>query len=357
MPKITIVGAGLSGMTAAINLAKQGYDVTILEKEKKIGGSPAFHPSLHVTPIDLRLTSDFTGIDLTSQILPLCTEFQTWIKDKRLTQRLNNFSIERGSRESSLDNYLYKICKSLGVKFQFGQNIKKLTDVPPGSIIATGLMCTMEDFKKIPTIKGYGFSFMMDSDVGPASWQFKDIYSPDYFYSGAMNGFLYGLVFAREKKVEKQYLEMIEEQFYTRTGIEIRAEWKPFFCEVLLGNSLFAGPDNRYILTGSASGSYDPFFGFGIVGALTSGKISALAVRDPLGARQFFERINRNHDFQFLMFKIIDRLPEGLKLNLFKALPDYYKYLRPVFGRMGNGIPGYPKDWIAEYTGNEPCFI
>ena len=125
----------------------------------------------------------------------------------------------------------------------------------------------------------------------------------------------------------------------------------------MLGNSLFFGPDNKYILTGSSSGSCDPFFGFGIVGALTSGKISSLAVRDPQGAQQMFDRINRNHDFQFMMFKIIDRLPEGLKLSLFKALPDYYKYLKPVFGRMGKGIPGYPKDWIAEITGNDPNFI
>ena len=66
MAKITIVGAGLAGMVAAINLARQGYEVTILEKEKQIGGSPVFHPSLHATPIDLRYTSDFIGIDISN---------------------------------------------------------------------------------------------------------------------------------------------------------------------------------------------------------------------------------------------------------------------------------------------------
>ena len=35
MQKITIVGAGLSGMVSAINLAKKGYEVTVLEKEKE----------------------------------------------------------------------------------------------------------------------------------------------------------------------------------------------------------------------------------------------------------------------------------------------------------------------------------
>jgi hypothetical protein len=119
---------------------------------------------------------------------------------------------------------------------------------------------------------------------------------------------------------------------------------KPFFCDVILGNSLFFGPDKKYILTDSASGNYGPFFGFGIVGALTSRKISSLAVRDLQGTQQICERINRNYDFQFLMFKIIGRLPE------------YYKYLKPMFGRTSSGIPGYPKDWISEITGNDPNF-
>ena len=36
--KISIVGAGPSGITAAIHLARSGYNVTIFEKQEKIGG-------------------------------------------------------------------------------------------------------------------------------------------------------------------------------------------------------------------------------------------------------------------------------------------------------------------------------
>ena len=57
MPKRTVVGAGLSGMVAAIDLARQGDEVLVLGKEKAIGGSPAYHPSLHATPIDFQYTS------------------------------------------------------------------------------------------------------------------------------------------------------------------------------------------------------------------------------------------------------------------------------------------------------------
>lgn len=356
MSKIIIVGAGLSGMVAGINLAKQGYDVTILEKEKKIGGSSVFHPSLHVTPIDLQLTSEFTGIDLYSQF-PLLTDFQTWAKDKRIPARLNNYGAERGARESSLDMFLYKICKGEGVKFQFGHAVKKLTDVPPGSIIATGLTCALDDFKNNEIVDGHGFSFVMESKIGPSSWQFKDVYSPDYFYAGAMNGIIYGLVFGRRAKIDKEAVKIISDQFQERTGIAIEAEWRSFYAEMILGNKLYFGPGNKYIMTGSASGSQDPYFGFGIVGALTSGKIAALAVRDPEGAQTLFSRINRNYRYLYNLFEIHDKMPNFLKLGMYKALPRYYKYLRPVFGRVGFGIPGYPRNWIEEITGNTDTMI
>jgi len=89
------------------------------------------------------------------------------------------------------------------------------------------------------------------------------------------------------------------------------------------------------------------------VGALTSGKISSLAVRDPEGAQVIFDRINRNYTYLYYLFEALDRTPQAVKLGLFQILPSYYKFLKPIFGRIGHGIPGYPRDWIAEFIGNE----
>ena len=36
--KVAIVGSGPAGITVAFDLAKKGYDVTIFEKNEKIGG-------------------------------------------------------------------------------------------------------------------------------------------------------------------------------------------------------------------------------------------------------------------------------------------------------------------------------
>ena len=36
--KILVIGGGITGMSAAIDAAKAGYDVTIVEKEAQLGG-------------------------------------------------------------------------------------------------------------------------------------------------------------------------------------------------------------------------------------------------------------------------------------------------------------------------------
>ena len=348
MPKRTVVGAGLSGMVAAIDLARQGDEVLVLEKEKAIGGSPAYHPSLHATPIDFQYTSDFIGIDV-SPCFQLLVETQLWIRDTRLYPSLNHYGVERGDRETAIDTYLYKICLEHGVEFEFGHPVKRLKDIPPGSIVATGTMCTVDDFTVHKRIDGYGYAFLMETKLGPANWQFADTYSPDYFYAAAMNGILYGLVFGRRTRIAEEALEVIGRQCRERAGFEIEG-WKPFYCETMIGTRLFFGPGNRYIMTGSASGSYDPYLGYGIVGALTSGKVSALALRDRDGAQVLFDRINRHHMYLYQTFEMVSKLPRALKFKMLTSMPAYYKYTKVFFNRLGHGIPGYPRDWMEEFT-------
>ena len=36
--KVIVVGAGLGGLSAAIRLSADGYDVTVVEKSERIGG-------------------------------------------------------------------------------------------------------------------------------------------------------------------------------------------------------------------------------------------------------------------------------------------------------------------------------
>jgi phytoene dehydrogenase-like protein len=38
MPNVTIVGAGMAGLTAALRLAERGYEVTVFERDNFVGG-------------------------------------------------------------------------------------------------------------------------------------------------------------------------------------------------------------------------------------------------------------------------------------------------------------------------------
>ena len=53
MAESVVVGAGLGGLVAAVNLAREGRDVVVLERESRIGGSPLYHPSPEGTPLDV----------------------------------------------------------------------------------------------------------------------------------------------------------------------------------------------------------------------------------------------------------------------------------------------------------------
>ncbi len=76
--KVTIVGAGLSGMVAGIHLAMQGLQVHIIEGAKAIGQMEGFHPSVHATPANPRRISNYINIDITPAFIP-CKRFIMYV--------------------------------------------------------------------------------------------------------------------------------------------------------------------------------------------------------------------------------------------------------------------------------------
>ncbi|MDD5223993.1 MAG: NAD(P)-binding protein [bacterium] len=331
--KIQILGAGLSGMVAAIDLAKRDYEVTIIEGHSKIGGRGQFHPSTHATPIDGPAVWRYIGIDLSQHFRPAKSFRVSMEEDGYEMDGKDLFIVERGARESSLDTFLYQEAQKLGVKFEFSQLIKNHKDLPPGSIIASGLFPEMFHSLGIPAVHAYGCAVRMPMDKEPECVVRYASYISDYYYSSVTNGVFFSM-FSQRSEVPKWKLDRCREFLKRRENLET-PEW--FFDSnwVPMG-----GPRNPRlfaedkILAGTLAGFMDPMFFFGINGALVSGRTAARAVYEPEQARGDFKYYTRNFASNWRARKFGDLFPASFRVaagKRFISLPESLraKLLKP----------------------------
>jgi flavin-dependent dehydrogenase len=151
MKEVKIVGAGLSGMTAAVVLAGEGYKVTVFDAGDDVGGSPDFHPSVHTTPAQLSQLWDYVGIDLQNDFVQ-CNPYPMFYYNKKLLKlppyikHNTAYCIERGAKPTSIDSHLFAMAMDAGVRFEFGRKVD-LEKIGPETIVATGLY--PEGYKKM----------------------------------------------------------------------------------------------------------------------------------------------------------------------------------------------------------------
>ncbi len=341
MAETHILGAGLSGMVAALALAREGQEVRVLEGADKIGGMGKFHPSLHGTPIDTDAVSQYIGFDISPHFTP-ARHLLNGVEDHLYRVDGNVIRlIERGGRETAFDHGLYRECLRLGVKFEFGQFIDNINSLPPGSIIATGLHQSTFDALEIPYMIHYGYSSHMELDRTEADctmYSFFDRYTEDYYYAGEMNGLYYGLLFSRNR-LQEENLKAMQAQLKERTGLQI-ADWDCQSSAIPVKSCrnprLFVGDK---ILAGTLAGMMEPFALFGIHGATVSGKIAALAVTNRDRAIAEFNRCNRYFPFCLTMRRIFNVLPGRLKLM--RYFNEYPQLMRPMMSMLDRGLPGY----------------
>jgi len=107
--EVVIVGAGLSGLMAAIDLARKGHKVTILERQKQIGGLPVFRPDPAGSWFDLPAMERWTGVDISSAAKVVEEGYTfAWGRqyDTPLETPILTYMVERGSRSTSIDTML-----------------------------------------------------------------------------------------------------------------------------------------------------------------------------------------------------------------------------------------------------------
>lgn len=346
--KITIVGAGLSGMVAGINLAREGYEVEIWDGAKTIGQLEDFHPSVHATPANPNRISNYIDIDITPGFVS-CKRLVIYVQDQPYELNSETFCVvERGGRSSSLDSYLYRICLDCGITFRFNTLIRSLKDVPEGAIVATGLNKEGMEAVGIPYMVGSGIyarKKLNDPRYKDCCIGWAGKYTTDYGYLSVVNDLMFFTVFTRGEFTEKQ-AEMAREHLIATEGLEFpKWTFNRGHIPLLDAKTLRLFKDNR-ILTGTICGMIDPAGLFGIHGAMIAGKIAAWAVTDKNRALKEFQLMNRNYQRVRILSGHMRRIP--MRLPLMHMMFRFPRVMSPMMGLIDDGIPGYNRHWSQD---------
>lgn len=352
--RVEIVGAGLAGLTAAVNLAGEGHEVVVYEKEKKIGGIPSARPDPAGGPFGLSRLEEYIGIDVSPALKRVeRSSLMIWGRKVEMKPRpaLPMYMVERGSRRSSLDSFLYRKATERGVKIEFGQAFetrKDFEDLPPGSIIATGLEHRAFETLGIPHNTGYAIVAKGKVDYqGATATIYMSDYTVNYGFTSTVNGICYAQLFQTDKPISSDDLEGFDRDVRQAESYGL-SSWKEVEIGALPYRS-YSNPrlfwDDK-VLAGTLAGAIDPLMGFGMLGALLSGKIAAMAQEDRGAALKEFRRLNVLYAPELLGRKVMVSSPAFVRRGLaelnaavFDALPDsvvdlWYRFV-PGYGRMG----------------------
>ena len=324
MAENIIVGAGLSGLVAAINLAREGREVLVLERESRVGGFPLYHPSPQGTPLIARALERYIGIDIS----PVLYDFEgkSVVYGKVFetdTSAISAKLLERGPRSGSLDTYLFEIAKKEGVRFEFGKAFYSWDDfseLPPDTIIATGLHFEGFDSMRVPYLTS--FHYLARKTVNEARKPHVTIYheefTSDYAYTTSLSGIVLAHLFQRTP-IGRKELALFEEAIFKNEGLEFE-NWTHFTFPVpaasIKNPRLFSGDK---ILAGTLAGLMEPFMFFGIHGALISGKIAAIAVSDKARALEEFKKATSSFRGAYIFRKVSNAMPHFLKKLILPA--------------------------------------
>jgi flavin-dependent dehydrogenase len=321
MPENIVVGAGLAGLVAAINLAREGRDVLVLERESRIGGTPMYHPSPEGTPLDFPGLQRYTGIDFSPQAAGAAVAaFQSGrtCAYERMVEidMTGSYMIERGPRSTSLDTYLYGLALDAGVRFEFDHPVLSnddLAQLPPDTIVATGLYFEGFDATRVPYLTSFHFvarQAIEDAGVNHVTLYHGE-FTSDYAYTSSINGIQFAHVFQR-KPIGKATLATFEDLIKRFEDIEF-GSWAHFTFPVpaatIRNPRLFAGDK---ILAGTLSGCMESYMFFGLHGAMVSGKIAAMAVTDKARAFEEFKLATSSFKRAYTAKKVAGLMPHAL---------------------------------------------
>jgi flavin-dependent dehydrogenase len=176
----------------------------------------------------------------------------------------------------------------------------------------------------IPYLPWYGWISRGEISIGSFAWIWWGECISEYGYFSSVNDYYFDLLFST-REVDKECLRKYNSFMVRNEGIE-HDNW-----EYVSGAVPLASVDNPrlfwgdHILCGTISGAMDPWFWFGISGALVTGKVAALAVYDRDKAVEEFKRFTRN-------FRLFYKIKNNLWYPFFRPNVSLNERLINTFG-------------------------
>ncbi len=340
---ITILGAGIAGLTAAINLAKNGFNVIVYEKNKFVGERENIC-ALRNYDLETDAIKELESYGV--KINPVLTvkrviKFSPNYRIEETSKTPIFYVIERGRRKQSVDIQLYKQALESGVEILFHKSI----DEKKADIVATG-------FKR-NDIFAYGHIYEdLSLEKKTGCIFYNNLYSPGgyiYVLSSGNRTIICGVSFKRKffSYVPANFSIFLNRNKFIKGLIEDK---EPLDIVSGYGNYdiLKSATKNGRFYVGDAAFFQDASKGFGIRYAVISGYLAAKAIienknYDKLWKSKFYEELKRNFkrralinglsnkDYDVLLSKMEKRVSIEKYVNMTRRVDKHIDILFPLY--------------------------
>jgi len=273
---VTIAGAGVAGLTAAIQLAREGVPVVVHEKRADVG--TRFHGDLQAvenwsTPADVLQELARMGIEPTfdHHRLENATFFDYRLRAYPVAMpEAPLLAVRRGSMPGTLDQALKAQALAAGARIRFLSRVPE--GAPGANIVATG--------PRRASVIAVGYTFSTTAPPG-LSVIFDQAVAPDgYAYLLTAFGVgCMGTVLFRDLRRARDCRRLAFEKFRRVRAFDMK-DVRPYGGYGQVGYRRSRGP----LRVGEAGGYQDALWGFGMRMAMQT---ASLAVRSILEDRSF----------------------------------------------------------------------